>query len=58
MAVGQMARPTGIFYFPLLDQNVIKSSYDGDDNFLQGDSQWLTASKPVSAPVRQKLVVS
>ncbi len=30
----------------------------GGNNFLQGDSQWLTLSKPASAPVRQKAVVS
>ncbi|GEN25373.1 hypothetical protein HCU01_33220 [Halomonas cupida] len=56
-AIGQMAKPTGVFY-SLLDQHVIKSSPSGDDNFLQGDSQWLTVSKPASAPVRQKTVVS
>lgn len=30
----------------------------GGNNFLQGDSQWLTLSKPASAPVRRKAVVS
>lgn len=55
-AIGQMAKPMGIFLF-LLDQYVIESSPSDDDNFLQGDSQWLTASKPASAPVRQKIVV-